>query len=169
MQPGLKEVIRPGAFRKTVEREDPCYACFNHDPEKIISRVESGTLRLNEDSKGLHFDSDIDLSVSYASDLFHNIRNGNVTECSFGFYAVNEKFVRDGEDDLRELLEVACFDVSPVVNAQYSGTNVAARSLWPEGMPASVELRSKHSASVVEVDDRTVAAMRAHLELAKRK
>jgi HK97 family phage prohead protease len=139
---------------------------------KIISRVESGTLRLKEDGRGLWFDSDIDLSVSYASDLYNNIKNGNVSECSFGFYVVRENYANQKDGSiLRELLEVRCFDVSPVIQPQYSGgvTNVSARSMFPEGMPASVEVRSKLAASDVAVDDRTLAAMRARLELAKRK
>lgn len=174
LQPGLREIIRPGAFGNTVANEDPCYCCFNHDQEKIISRTESGTLRLKEDERGLWFDSDIDLSVSYASDLYRNIKNGNVSECSFGFYVVRENYANQKDGSiLRELLEVRCFDVSPVIQPQYSGgvTSVSARSMFPEGMPTSVEMRSKLIAAipVTGVSDRDLALMRCKLELLKRK
>lgn len=171
LYPGLNEIIRPGAFRNTVAKREPCYCCFQHDQERIISNVGAGTLRLREDELGLYFDSDIDLGVSYASDLYRNIKNGNVGECSFGFTTVQQRYVLDDEDqdyELRELLEVSCFDVSPVLNPQYSSTSVSARSLFPDGPPESVELRCKRVPSGVDVDDRELAAMRARVELAKR-
>jgi len=174
LQPGLREVIRPGAFRNTVARQDDCYCCFNHDEERILGRVRSGTLRLKEDDQGLLFDCDVDLGIGYANDLYRSIQRGDISECSFGFYAKDENYVDDDEDEdemLRELRECSVFDVSPVVNPAYSGTSVSARSraMFPDGLPQSIELRSKRAASAVEVDDRTVALMRARLELMKRK
>src|SRR5258708_11447308 len=175
LQPGVNEVIRPGAFRNTVARQDACYCCFNHNEERIISRVSAGTLRLREDDLGLHFDSDIDLSVSYAADLYRNIRNGNVSECSFGFRMVKESYVDDVEEKdavLRELLEVSCFDVSPVIEPAYGNgvTSVSARSLFPDGTPSSVELLGKRVAPAVEIDEHNeLAQMRARIEIAKRR
>jgi len=172
LQPGLREVIRPGAFRNTVARQDDCYACFNHDPQMILARVRAGSLRLKEDDNGLWFDADIDPGVSYAQDLYRNIQNGTISECSFGFYAKADNFVEDDEDEselLRELRECQVFDVSPVVEPQYQGTSVDARSraMFPDGLPQSVELRGKRSSSV-EVDERELAQMRARIEMAKR-
>jgi HK97 family phage prohead protease len=174
LQPGLREVIRPGAFRNTVARQDDCYACFNHDPQLILARVRAGSLRLKEDDNGLWFDADIDPGVSYAQDLYRNIQNGTISECSFGFYAKDDNFVEDDEDEgelLRELRECQVFDVSPVVEPQYQGTSVDARSraMFPDGLPQSVELRGKSmSAPTVDVSDRELAHMRARIEIAKR-
>jgi HK97 family phage prohead protease len=172
LQPGLREVIMPGAFRKTVANKDACYACFNHDPEKILGRVSAGNLRLRDDDTGLYFDCDIDLGVSYASDLYRNIQNQTISECSFGFYALKEDFVEDDEDQgeiLRELRECSVFDVSPVIEPQYQGTSVSARSraMFPDGLPETVELRSKRPSSI-EVDEREIAAMRARVAIAQR-
>lgn len=173
LQPGLREVIRPGAFRKTVAAKDDCYACFNHDAQQILGRVRAGSLRLKEDTKGLFFECDIDLGVSYASDLYRNIQNGSVSECSFGFYALQDDYVTDNEDAtqvLRELKECRVFDVSPVVTPQYSSTNVSARSLFPDGLPAALEQRfaSAKANFVPEVSERDLALAKARLEFAKR-
>jgi len=179
LQPGLREVIRPGAFRKTVSAKDDCYACFNHDEQQILGRVRAGTLRLKEDQQGLYFDCDIDLGVSYASDLYRNIQSQAISECSFGFYALNDDYITDPEDPnevLRELKECRVFDVSPVVMPQYSNTSVNARSLamFPEGVPSELEQRfaSARAAEVVaasvEVSERDLALAKARLEFAKR-
>jgi HK97 family phage prohead protease len=179
LQPGLREVIRPGAFRKTVAAKDDCYACFNHDEQQILGRVRAGSLRLKEDSDGLYFDCDIDTGVSYASDLYRNIKSGAISECSFGFYALNDDYVADDEDSsevLRELKECQVFDVSPVVMPQYSNTSVSARSraMFPDGIPTDLERRFKSAraaevvAASVEVSERDLAHARARLEFAKR-
>ena len=81
---------------------------------------------------------------------------------------------QDDEDEgelLRELRECQVFDVSPVVEPQYQGTSVDARSraMFPDGLPQSVELRGKSmSAPTVDVSDRELAHMRARIEIAKR-
>ena len=174
LQPGLREVIRPGAFRKTVAAKDDCYACFNHDEQQILGRVRAGSLRLKEDAKGLFFECDIDLGVSYASDLYRNIQNRSVSECSFGFYALQDDYVTDDEDKtqvLRELKECRVFDVSPVVMPQYSSTSVSARSLlFPDGVPAALEQRfaSAKASFVPDNSERDLALAKARLEFAKR-
>src|SRR6266403_1059150 len=134
LQPGLSEIIMPGAFSATIARQDDCYCAFNHDAQQIIARVRAGTLRLNEDSEGLHFDADVDPEVSYANDLLRNIRSGTISECSFGFYADEDTFADDSDGLLRQLRACTVFDVSPVVTPQYSGTSVTARSrMFPDG------------------------------------
>lgn len=61
-----------------------------------------------------------------------------------------------------------------MVQPQYGNgvTSVSARSLamFPEGMPAALEVRSKlaMAATLTAVSDRDLALMRAKLELAKR-
>jgi HK97 family phage prohead protease len=177
LQPGLSEIIRPGAFTKTVQRKDSCIACFNHDEQQILGRTSAGTLRLADTADGLEFDCDLP-ATSYAEDLLANIRAGNISECSFGFFLDDpegDSFIQDGEGFLRELLSLRVFDVSPVVAPQYSGgvTNVTARSrqMWPEGTPTSVELRSVAPRVVapvaLEVTEEQIAQMNARLTLAK--
>jgi phage head maturation protease len=108
--------------------------------------------------------------VSYANDLLRNIRSGAISECSFGFYADEDTFADDSDGLLRQLRACTVFDVSPVVTPQYSGTSVTARSrvMFPEGMPASVELRTKQAIiSPVDVSEEALRRSRSRLSLAK--
>jgi HK97 family phage prohead protease len=170
LRPGLKEVIKPGAFRESIQNQDDCYCCFNHNEQQIVGRVRSGSLRLTDRDQGLFFDCDIDLGVTYASDLYRNIQNGSISECSFGFYALDDNIIPDDDGELlRELKAVRVFDVSPVVNPQYSGTDVNARSLV---IPASVEQRSASLRATlspsVELGAQDLAWAKSKLELARR-
>jgi hypothetical protein len=169
LQPGLSEVIMPGAFRATVARKDDCYACFNHDSQQILGRVRAGTLRLTEDAEGLHFDCDIDPEVSYANDLLRNISSGAVSECSFGFFADDDSLTDDENGLLRQLNACTVFDVSPVIQPAYSGTSVSARSrdmLFPQGMPEALEVRSKAARTMPAPVDVTEALRLATAKLA---
>jgi HK97 family phage prohead protease len=143
LEPGLREIIKKGAFTQSVQRKDACIACFNHDPEKILGRVSAGTLRLRDDSDGLYFDCDTP-DTSYANDLLESIRRGDISECSFGFYLDpdGDEFSKDADGTiLRQIKSCQVFDVSPVIYPQYSGgvTNVEARSRaqFPDGLPFS--------------------------------
>jgi hypothetical protein len=156
IEPGLREIIKRGAFTQTVKRKDSCIACFNHDESKILGRVSAGTLRLRDDSEGLFFDCDTP-DTSYAQDLLESIRRGDISECSFGFYLDpdGDEFSKDADGTiLRQIRSCSVFDVSPVTNPAYGGgvTSVAARSRaqFPDGLPFS-EARMKEATNRVFV------------------
>src|SRR5712691_5530694 len=49
------EVIATGAFTNALKRGDDVRALINHDPNLILGRTKSGTLRLSESPRGLEF------------------------------------------------------------------------------------------------------------------
>lgn len=126
---GFREVIRKGAFKKTV-RESDIRALWNHDPNFVLGRKSARTLRLEEDDKGL-LTRIFPPSTTWASDLMTSIERGDVSQMSFGFQMVKERWMEAGTDGLpvRELLEVRLFDVSPVTFPAYQQTEVHVRSL----------------------------------------
>ena len=124
---GFTEVIRPGAFAKTI-RESDVRALWNHNGDYVLGRTKSGTLTLREDPIGLRIEIEPP-EAQWARDLVASIRRGDVDQMSFAFRAVKDNWTEttDGQK-LRELLEVRLFDVSPVTYPAYEATEVSVRS-----------------------------------------
>lgn len=123
---GFREVIAPGAFAKALGGD--VRALFNHDGNLILGRTKSKTLRLEEDQRGLRVEI-LPPDTSAARDLMTSVQRGDVDQMSFGFRTVEDKWeVVDGEN-IRTLIEVRLFDVSPVTFPAYPQTEIALRSM----------------------------------------
>jgi HK97 family phage prohead protease len=130
---GFREVIRKGTFKKTV-RESDIRALWNHDPNYVLGRKSARTLRLEEDEKGL-LTRIFPPSTQWARDLMTSIERGDVSQMSFGFNTIKDRWLPAGEDGLpvRELLEVRLLDVSPVTFPAYQQTEVHVRA-WMDSV-----------------------------------
>lgn len=118
---GFREQIAPGAFAKTLKTAD-VRALFNHDPNYILGRTKSGTLQLAEDDQGLAVEINPP-ETQWANDLLISINRGDISQMSFAFRTLQDKW----EKDIRELIEVELFDVSPVTYPAYPQTDVKLR------------------------------------------
>jgi len=142
----FKEKIDPGAFKDSI-RTDDIRALINHNPNFVLGRNLSGTLTLEEDKKGLA----IRISppnTQYARDLIVSVDRGDITQMSFGFITIEDKWEeKKGEIPTRTLVKVKLFDVSPVTFPFYEGTDIALRSherwLKEEGVKHKTELRQR--------------------------
>lgn len=131
----FREQILRGAFKKTIKEAD-VRALFNHDPNHVLGRNKSGTLRLIEDDTGLAYEVDLP-DTQFALDLAKSIDRGDVSQSSFAFDVTKETWDypkgEDAELPLRSIKEVKLWDVSPVTYPAYEGTDVdlqrALRSL----------------------------------------
>lgn len=123
------ERIAPGAFAESIAKPDDVRALFNHDPNLILGRNLSKTLSLQEDETGLLVTINPP-KTSYAQDLQESTKRGDVSQMSFGFQTIEDKWTRgeNGAPDVRTLLKVRLFDVSPVTFPAYPDTDVAVRS-----------------------------------------
>lgn len=74
------EYIRPGAFDGVDFSEVQLLYAHNYD--NILARVDSGTLSLNVDDKGLFFVAQIP-DTTLGNDVYENIENGNLKGLSF--------------------------------------------------------------------------------------
>jgi hypothetical protein len=119
------EVILPGAFTKTLREGDP-RMLWNHDPGKPLARQSTGSLQLDEDKKGLHVVADLP-DTTYGRDAKVSVGRGDVSQMSFGFSVVKEEW--DEDKNLRSIVEVRLFEVSPVAFAAYETTDVEARAV----------------------------------------
>jgi hypothetical protein len=126
---GFQEVIRKGAFKKTL-REGDIRALWNHDPNFVLGRKSARTLRLEEDAKGL-LSRISPPDTTWANDLMTSIDRGDVSQMSFGFRAVKDHWNAPDAKGvvIRELLEVQLFDVSPVTFPAYPQTEVHVRAV----------------------------------------
>jgi len=123
---GFREVVRPGAFTKSLEEGDQ-RAFWSHDPAQVLGRVSAGTLKLEEDDIGLRVEiTPPDTQVG--RDAIESVRRGDVTQMSFGFEAVRDVWKSDEKlGELRELLELRLWEVSPVAIPAYPDTEIGLR------------------------------------------
>ncbi len=124
---GFKEKIRKGAFAKSIKNGD-IRALFNHNPDHILGRTSAGTLSLEEVDEGLAVSIDVP-DTTIAKDLTTSMKRGDITQMSFGFQTIKDKWEEVAGKSIRELLEVKLFDVSPVTFPAYPQTSVSARSI----------------------------------------
>ncbi len=136
----FKEVIKKGAFTRTLASDTDVVCLFNHDDNLLLGRKSAGTLRVWEDEEvGLRFECDLP-DTTVARHTYANLKAGNLRECSFGFYVNGPEgeswsTLPDGTM-LRTLLDVTLFDVSVVVNPAYGGTSALARNVVPDDLEA---------------------------------
>jgi len=126
---GFREKIQKGAFDEAVEKSD-VRALKNHDPNLLLGRTSSGTLRLNTNARGLGFEIDPP-DTSTGRDTVTEIRRKDITGCSFSFTTAEDdwKYLEDGRVE-RTIIKVdELFDVGPVTYPAYPDTTVAARSM----------------------------------------
>lgn len=133
---GFKERLAPGCFKRSLEAGGDVKALFNHDPNKILGRLENKTLTVAEDSRGLKFRVQLNPKSQQHCDIYESVKRGDINECSFAFT------VHDGAEDWdeasdergqrfirRTIRDCDLLDVSCVTNPAYdSGTTVSARS-----------------------------------------
>lgn len=161
---GFYEEIAAGAFTKTLSEGD-ARMLIDHDSYFVVSRVSAATLRLAQDKTGLAVDSDLDVSLSYVADLTANLRNGNITGMSFGFYVVKDEWTTEtvetsdgqsAEVEIRRILEVKLIEVSAVTFPAYEETDAGLRhSLIPalrhRADPDAVARRAKYRPELTEL------------------
>lgn len=161
---GFREKIMPGAFSRSLKEGADVRALKNHDPNFVLGRTKSGTLKLEQDSRGLRFRVELP-NTQYARDLHTSIARGDMDQCSFAFKAKDQKWSeqQDGNGDwfaMRELHDVDLFDISAVTYPAYEDTTVSARGdIVPAEIRSRIETRKagknpdEKRADVIDSDD----------------
>lgn len=121
------EEFAPGAFARTINNAD-VRALINHDPNLVLARSKSGTLRLSEDTRGLLVDADM-APTTYAQDLAVTMQRGDVTQMSHAFRAIKELWDESGKIPVRTITEAELFDVSVVTYPMNESTDASLRSV----------------------------------------
>ena len=123
------EVIKHGAFAKSLATGSNIRALSNHDANALVGTTRGGTLELREDAKGLAFKLALP-DTSHGRDLAILVERGDVSGCSFGFRVApgGDRWEQRNGQMLRELLEVDLIEVTLTADPAYQDTTVAMRS-----------------------------------------
>lgn len=125
---GFSEVIERGAF-DNADLSD-VRALFNHDPNQILARTASGTLKIWTDERGLKFSFEMP-ETTLGNDLLVMMKRGDISQSSFAFDKVEDEWEKrqDGRP-LRRIRSIGLlYDVAPVTYPVYTQTTATARSL----------------------------------------
>ena len=127
---GFSEVIRNGAFRKTLESGSNVRALYDHQGSALLGTTRGGTLQLREDAHGLAFELALP-DTTHGRDLAILVDRGDVAGCSFGFRVPDggDRWEERGQTLVRELLNVDLVEITLTSDPAYQDTTVALRNM----------------------------------------
>lgn len=129
---GFRESIRPGAFTRSLASDDAgnILALYEHDRQKPIGRVGSGTLKLSEDKRGLAFEIELP-DTTTGRDLDVLVKRGDVSGASFAFTTPKggDQWTEESGMYHRTLLDVNLHEITVTSAPAYADTTVAMRAL----------------------------------------
>jgi HK97 family phage major capsid protein/HK97 family phage prohead protease len=145
---GFTEQIAPGAFRDVLAGNPDVRALLNHDPNQILGRTKSGTLRLYDEERGLRFEIDLP-----DSPLGENVRAAverrDLDGASFRFKCGDDEW--DGDvrtvKNIREL-----HDCSLATTPAYPSTSIELRTRPTK----EDEMEERSNGAGLAVEDRAV-------------
>jgi len=131
------EVVRRGAFTRSLQHAVDVQALYDHERRSILGRVSAGTLRLREDAQGLAFELDLP-DTTVGRDLAVLVHRGDVSGCSFGFVVPpgGDRWDQRAGKTTRELCQVDLREITITPLPAYPDTSVAMRSMpsfWQAG------------------------------------
>ena len=128
----LEESIAKGAFSNALKSSD-VRCLFDHDWGKVLGRTKSGTLKLEEDERGLKFEVELP-KTTVADDLMESMARGDINQCSFGFWPTKETWDYNSTPVRRTVEEVELYEVSIVSLPAYQDTEASlSRSKMKQG------------------------------------
>ena len=123
---GVRERIKPGAFDEALAAGDDVRGLINHNSNRLIGRTSSGTMRLSVDKVGLRYEIDVP-DTQDGRDILELVDRGDMSGSSFCFVCTDERWFRDGDDEIREVLCARLYDVGPVTYPAYDATTAGTR------------------------------------------
>jgi len=123
---GARERIMPGAFDGVTG--DDVRALFNHDPNNVLGRSKSGTLKLSVDEVGLRYEIEPSDTTTYRN-ITTWLRRGDVDGSSFAFSVLTDEWRMEGGNEIREIRKLGkLYDVGPVTFPAYEGASSGTRA-----------------------------------------
>jgi HK97 family phage prohead protease len=130
---GFVEIIRPGAFDRSLAEDPDVLARIQHEGGlSIIGRTTSGTLKVWTDKKGLRYEALVP-DTTAGRDILELVKRGDISKSSFAFSLRRDDGIEpqawnfEAEPVLRELLNLNLHDVAPVDDPAYPATSAQLR------------------------------------------
>lgn len=125
---GFREKIQKGAFAESLSKNN-IKALWNHNSDFPLGSTNGGTLKLEEDERGLLFELELP-DNSWGRDAGIAIQRKDVDGVSFGFSVKKDSWDNTNPDQsIRTLEDVDLIEISPTPFPAYPSTNVSARSI----------------------------------------
>jgi HK97 family phage prohead protease len=128
---GYYECMERGAFDGILSSKDTdVRALFNHNPDFLLGRQSSGTLRVSSDSTGLPFEIDLP-NTQLGNDVRELAARGDLSGASIGFLPDQVEWSA-APDGLRMCTITSLQylrDLGPVTFPQFSETSATLRSV----------------------------------------
>ncbi len=163
----LYEVIRPGAASEFLATNPDIKCCLNHNRERIFGRTKSGTVKLEENSKGVKYTVKPP-DAQWARDAIASIERGDIDGSSFTFAVLpqDEKVSKRSDGTyLREVFKIARIgEMGPVTDPAYLDTTAEARAK-AEYESLTARLRTQDEADEIAETKRTLDLRRKRLNL----
>jgi HK97 family phage prohead protease len=87
----------PGAFAATLAKKPDVRLLINHDGLPL-ARTTSGTLKLREDKRGLHFEAELDATDPDVQRILPKVQRGDLSQMSFAFRTIKDAWrTEDGK------------------------------------------------------------------------
>ena len=124
---GFTEVIAPGAFSRSLKSRNDIKLLWNHDTSAVMGSTRAGTLKLEEDARGLKVTASLP-NTTHGRDARELVKRGDVTGFSFGFTIPGrggDEWNAEGTE--RTLKSVRLHEVSLTPFPAYTATNGTAQ------------------------------------------
>ncbi|QDV67185.1 Caudovirus prohead protease [Rosistilla carotiformis] len=159
----IVERIRPGAFDRSIAEQQDVRGLFNHDPNQVLGRTASGTMRLRSDAVGLAYEIDDDPNSPMHVNIGRMIDRGDVSGSSFWFRPSRVSWTETDDYAVRWIEDVDLYDVGPVTFPAYDGAS-SGRSADAEAIVTELaNYRTERNAAEAEPYDIAIAARLASL------
>ncbi|HEV7679994.1 MAG TPA: HK97 family phage prohead protease [Candidatus Dormibacteraeota bacterium] len=126
---GFFEQVSDGAVERALKRGSDVRSLLNHNPDLLLGRTGSGTVRLEQVSDGLRNEVDLP-NTSTGRDVSALVARGDIAGQSFGFEVAKDRWapMPGGHAQLRTIEDFALVDAGPVTFPAYGDTVAAVRS-----------------------------------------
>ena len=116
------EIIRSGAFASSLANRADVVLLVDHEGIPL-ARTRSGTLRLEEDSRGLHVDASLEPQMHVVNNVRRAMERGDLDQMSFAFGCIHDEWNSDYTS--RDVFDLALRDVSIVAFPASASTTAA--------------------------------------------